>query len=185
MKFQLLAALCLSLASCGYSAGLRAPEGYSTIGLEFFGNDSDLRDLEADLYQAISLSLNQLVGTPLAAPGEANLVVRGNIIEYRRRGGARDENNLRQETGVRLTVEAYLWNRRTGARVGSISTSEIETGYTVGQGSFDTSTIDETVRDPNLERANELNARARALRLTAEKLVFELFATPTAAVKKP
>jgi len=176
MKWLIAAVLCLSAASCGYSAGLRAPEGHNSIGLELFGNSSDLRDLEADLYQAISLSMNQLVQSPLVAPDDADLVVRGRILEYRRRGGARDEKNLLQETGVRISLEAYLFNPSTGQQVGQLAQSTIETGYTVGQGSLDTSTIDETRRDPTLERSNEVSARARTLRLAAEELVFELFA---------
>lgn len=176
MKWLLAAILCWGAAGCGYSAGLRAPEGHHSVGLELFGNVSDLRDLEADLYQAISLSMNQLVQSPLVAPDDADLIVRGRITEYRRRGGARNDNNLLQETGVRIGLEAYLFDPQTGKQVGPLAKSTIETGYTVGQASFDTSTIDETRRDPNLERANELDARARTLRLAAEELVFELFA---------
>ncbi len=170
------AGLMLIVASCGYSSNLRAPEGHSSVGLELFGNATDLRDLEADLYQAISLSMTQLVGTPLVEPGSADIVVRGKILDYRRRGGIRSVFNSLQETGVRVTVEAYLWNRSTGTQVGETANSTIETGYIVGQGSLDTSTTNETRRNPIQELAAERDARTRALRLAAEELVFELFA---------
>lgn len=174
MKLWLPILASVFATSCGYSAGLRVPEGHETVGLEVFANPSALRNLEADLYQALSSSMTQLVLTPLVAPDHADLVVRGRIIEFRRRGGVRNENNRLEETGNRITVEAWL-ETRAGKRVGELAETTMETGYIIGEGSFDTSTIDETRRNPTLERSNELQARQRTFRLAAEELVFELF----------
>ncbi len=175
MKTWLLTLACLFAVSCGYSSGLRVPEGHESVGLEVFANPSALRNLEGDVYRALSASMTQLVSTPLVAPDDADLRVRGRIIEFRRRGGVRDENNRLQETGNRVTVEAWL-ETPSGTRVGELAETTMETGYIVGEGSLDTSTLDKTVRNPIQERANELSARERTLRLAAEELVFELFA---------
>ena len=41
----------LLLCGCGYSSGFVLPEGNTTVGVEFFGNDSRLRNLEAELHE--------------------------------------------------------------------------------------------------------------------------------------
>lgn len=174
----LLAMTALLFASCGYTSIMRLPDGYETIGLEVFDNPSDLRNLEADLYQAMSQSMMQYVAAPLASPGTSDLVIRGRVVEYRRRGGVRNELNRLSETGVRITLEAHLYDPSTGRQVGESVQATQEIGYIVGEGTLDTSTIDETRRDPTLEREAERIARNRALRLASEEIVFELFATP-------
>lgn len=178
MKSWLLAPL-LALASCGYSTNMRLPDGYDTVALEVFENSTDLRNLEADLYQAMSQSMVQYVSAPLVAPGQSDLVIRGRIVEYRRRGGVRNEVNRLDETGVRITLEAHLYNKITGAQVGRTVRATKETGYIIGEGTLDLSTIDETRRNTILEMEAERAARARTLRLVCEEIVFELFATPS------
>ena len=168
----------LALTGCGYSTNMRLPDGFSSVGIEYFENTTDLRNLEADLYQALSESVMLFVAEPLAAPDDSDLILRGAIIEYRRRGGVRNEFNRLSETGVRIIVEAQLFDRHTGQAVGELARITKETGYIVGEGSLDTSTLDETRRNPTLELQEERRARARTLRLLSEELVFELLALP-------
>lgn len=109
------AALALALAACsgacGYSAGLRVPEGVETVGVEVFGNDSKLRDLELELHSALVDSTSRLVQAPIVDPREADLVLRGRVVEYRHRSGIRDPSNVLLETGVRIVVDVQLVRR--------------------------------------------------------------------------
>jgi len=101
-----------ALASgCGYTAGLRVPPGIDSVGVEVFGNDGRLRDLEIDLQEALSESTRRLVDAPLVDPGQADLVLRGRIVEYRKRGGIRSTDNELLEDGVRISVEVQLVRR--------------------------------------------------------------------------
>jgi len=103
--------LALAVGSCGYSTGFRVPEGVQTVGVEVFGNDSRLRDLELELQDALVRSTSRLVHAPIVDPSEADLVLRGRIVEYRRRGGIRSPENVLLETGVRIVVDVQLVRR--------------------------------------------------------------------------
>jgi hypothetical protein len=110
-----VAALALVLGlvggACGYSTGFRVPAGVETVGVEIFGNDSLLRDLELELHEALVRSTSRLVHAPIVDPNEADLVLRGRIVEYRRRGGIRSPDNVLLETGVHIVVDAQLVRR--------------------------------------------------------------------------
>ena len=173
-------ALVCALASCGYSTRMALPEGYHGIGVEYFSNESDFRDLEAELYDAMSLSMLEFVRSPLLAPDRADVVLRGRILEYRRQGGIRDEVNRLLQAGVRVVVEGTLWDRRTGKEISAPRRSTVVLGYVVGEGASDTSTDVETNRNRPLELESERQARARALRLVSDELILKLFADPVA-----
>jgi hypothetical protein len=108
-----VAALALGLVAgaCGYSTGFRPPEGVETVGVEIFGNDSKLPDLELEMHEALVQSTSRLVHAPIVEPGKADLVLRGRIVEYRRRGGIRSSDNELLETGVRIVVDVQLVRR--------------------------------------------------------------------------
>jgi len=107
----LAAGLCALAAACGYSTGIRMPDGIESVGVEVFGNDSKLRDLEVELQSALVDAMERLVHAPLVDPGRADLVLRGRVVDYARRGGIRSAQNVRLETGVRIAVEAQLVRR--------------------------------------------------------------------------
>lgn len=163
-------------ASCGYTTRLEAEDGLQTIGLEVFLNDSDLRDLEAPLYEELSEAILERVRMPLVAPNQADLVVRGRILEYQRRAGIRSDENRLLETGVRLRVESWAVDTRSNEIISSPPPTTVDVGYVVGQGRFDLSTDDTTVRNRPLELRNEREARDRALRNLSERLILDLFA---------
>jgi hypothetical protein len=98
----------LGVAGCGYSTGLGLPPDERTIGVEFFHNDSPQRDIEKDLQSELAQSVERMVRAPLVSPERSDLVVRGRIVGYSRRGGIRSPDNELLETGVRITVEARL-----------------------------------------------------------------------------
>lgn len=163
-----LAGLALALSGCGWSAGLAAPDEGSTIGIEVFDVDRDVleRGLAPLFHSQLTRAASDLVDAPLVAPDSADYVVRGKIIEYRRRGGIRSEDFELLETAIRIRVEAWLVDRRTGETVGERVQNHVWSGY-----GLDAAT-------------NEDTARERAIHYLAETIVLDLFgpadATPPA-----
>jgi len=149
----------LGAAACGYRAGLTLPEHTETVGVEVFDNDSLLRNIELDLAQSLARAVTDRVSAPLVPSGRADVVVRGRIVDYRRRGGIRTRENELLETGIRFSVEASLVRRSTGEVLRETSTS-LWSGYFAG----------------DLE--SELAARDRAFVYLAEELVLDLFRPP-------
>lgn len=174
-----LAALAPLLGACGWHAGLVAPEGAEgarSIGVEMFDiGDAVLeRDLEPLLHDQLSRSVSDLVDLDLVSPRRADLLVRGRILEYARRGGIRSPDNDPLETAVRVTVEASLVVRSTGAVLGT-AVATIPSGYLTAELDQPALSLDE---DRYLigGRENEVPARQRALRFVADELVLDLFA---------
>lgn len=98
-------------AGCGYSTGLRLPDDVRTVGVEVFGNDSKVRDLEVEFQRLLVDSVDRLVHARIVPPDHADLILRGRIVSYERRNGIRSPDNVLLETGVRITIEAQLVQR--------------------------------------------------------------------------
>ncbi|MCA8981710.1 MAG: hypothetical protein H6831_03610 [Planctomycetes bacterium] len=150
--------LLLGAASCGYSSGLRAPEGYQSVGVAIFANDSKVPDLERDLHRFVSTSVRDAVEAPLTSPQLADVVIEGRILDYAHFGGIRGPNNELLETGVSISVESWLVDRATGERIGEAVYSGQTVGYTT------------------VEFGGEERSKDRSLAYLAEGLVLELFA---------
>ncbi len=150
---------CALLGGCGYSAGLRVSDRHSSVGLEFFGNDSYERDLERPFDDEMSRALRDFSDAPVVDVSHAEVVVRGMIRSYQRRSGIRSRENVLLETGVTIEVTAALYDRASGNRLSQDCKATSAVGYLVG------------------EAENELEARDRALRHIAEELVLDLFAS--------
>jgi hypothetical protein len=154
-----LLALALScLPACGYNSGLRTPEGYQSVGVAIFANDSKVPDLERDLHLFVSTSVRDAVEAPLTSPELADVVIEGRVLNYSHFGGIRGSENELLETGVSISVEAWLSDRRTGERIGEPVYSGQTVGYTT------------------IEFSGEERSRDRTLAYLAEGLVLELFA---------
>ena len=149
-------------SSCGYTAGLIVPEHARSIGVEVFRNDSPLRNLEIEITSEVARSISDLVHLRLVPPDEADIVVRGSITGYSRRGGVRDADNRQLETAVIVTVQATLVRRRTGAVLGS-SSAGISSGLVLE---------DNVVAD---DVPTEVAARDRGIEYLADRLVLDLF----------
>jgi len=154
-------ALCLA-TSCGYVAGLRAPEGARTVGVAVYSNGSNLRNLEVELTAEVAKAVSNLIDLPLVPPDEADVVIRGEVAGYQRRGGPRDEDNQRLETGVSITIASRLVDRRTDEVVRSTVTS-LGTGIVIESGVVADDTPEET------------EARDRAIENLATRIVLDLF----------
>jgi len=154
-----LASLAAALAAgaCGYSNNLRVASRYPSVGIEIFGNDSFVRDIEVPLNNQMTLALRDISDARLVEPSRADAFVRGRVISYTRRAGIRSPDNLLLETGVRIEVEAELFKRGSLEPVRRARASST-VGYTTD----------------NLD--NENSARNTALHHVAEELILTLFA---------
>jgi hypothetical protein len=158
----LLLALLGAAASCGYTAGLVVPENARSVGVEVFKNGTLLRNLEVEVTSEVARSIADLVGLPLVPPDEADVVVRGSITAYSRRGGVRDEDNRRLETAISVGVVADLVRRRTGEVLSSSATG-LAAAFVLE---------DNVVAD---DVPTEVAARDRAIENLADRLVLDLF----------
>lgn len=148
----------LLAGGCGWRAGLAVPEGAQSIGVEAARRSATVleRGLEPRLTDALSEAVVDWVDLPLADPRKADLVVRAELLEYRRRGGVRTTDNELIETAVFVRARAELVDRRTGRARGPVQAQEWS-GYALD--------------DVNNEEA----ASDRALRHVAVSLILELF----------
>ncbi|HVS19398.1 MAG TPA: LPS assembly lipoprotein LptE [Planctomycetota bacterium] len=182
-------ALALALAAgCGYSTGVRLPEQVQTVGVEIFGNDSKQRDIEVELQRLVADAVARLVHARLVPPDQADLVVRGRIVEYVRRNGIRSPQNELLETGVRITLEVQLVQRFEQSLV--VEGDEPERTDLPPMRSDDRNSMPRTAQNERVvrplrasqefgyltnENFAEPVARERTLRNLAERVVLDLF----------
>lgn len=157
-----LAAAPLALGTCGWHAGLQAPGGATSVGIDVFTADRHIleRDLEPRLNANMTRAFVDLLDIPLENPRRADLIIRGEILEYRRRAGTRSKDNDLLETGVLIEAEARLVDRRTGAIVVPNQRAHIWSGYAL---------------DGETAVQQEDAARERALQFLAQTLILDLF----------
>lgn len=159
-----------ALGSCGYKAGLAPdlPDGRTTatIGVEIFGNESQVPNLERQLHAALTDAARRHTSLELVSPERADLVLRGAIEGFRRGAGARTGQNRVVETREIVTVAAQLVDRAGDA----------ELGRTRRQVDFGTA-IDVPGR--------EGEARDNSLRNAAERVLLELLAGLHHGVTRP
>lgn len=154
----------LALSGCGYHTGLKLPEHTRTVGVEFFGNETQLRLLELDLSGELSRAVVDMLAVPLVPADRADIVIRGKISDFRRAAGARDENGQLLGGSLRLTVEASLIDRRSQENLGAANAA-LWSGFVARDASNSFA----------IARENDINARQRALRNIAQELVLDLF----------
>ncbi len=179
-RAALLAAVLLAaggLSSCGYSSGLRVSEKHSSVGVEFFGNESYERDLERPLDDEVTRAIRDISDAPIVASSKAEVVVRGRIRGYIHRGGIRSRENVLLETGVTIEVEATLVDRQSGKVIKGPVRAISSVGYSTGHLASDFETEDRPPQRVTEQSVNEGVARDRALRHIAEELVLDLFAS--------
>lgn len=156
MRRSIWALALATLGGCGYSTGLRLAPGYSTIGIEVFGNDSPERDLEREFHAALTRATRDLVDAELVSPERASLVMRGKVLAYYFRGGIRTADNVQVEAGLTISVEATLWDPLRDEPVAGPVVALTPVGFTLDDAS------------------NEEEARSRLVANIAERLVLDL-----------
>lgn len=155
--------LAAGLGSCGYKSGLTIGHETRTVGIEIFDNSSRQRlvpNLERDLHRAMTNAVVEVLNATVVDPSEAQLVIRGSLVDFRRRSGIRNSDNELLETGIRIAVSAELFEVDSGAKETSLATTSYasRSGYVLS--------------DSNGESA----ATARVLDNVAQWVVLDLFA---------
>ncbi len=147
--------------ACGYRTGLSPamPDGRpaESIGIEIFGNETLLPNLEQPLHAATTKSARRFLDLELRSPGRSDLVLQGSIKAFRRGDGARTPDNLFVETRDVILIEATLVDRARGIELGTTTVETI-----VG------SAIDVPGRE-NVQRE-------RGLKVAADQIVLSLVA---------
>jgi len=146
------------LAACGYSTGIRVKDRVGGVGITVFGNKTLEPDLERDFQDEFSRAIRSYTDAHIQPPETAEILVRGTVLHYQRRGGIRSSDNELLETGVFVETEAGLYDRRTDRALGPQRTARVWIGFVLD------------------EFEGEASARARAIRFVTEQLVLELFA---------
>lgn len=182
----LLLALAAVLQGCGYGAGFRIREPDRTIGVEFFDNRTLVPGLEVELQSQLAGAAQRMVHAPLVDPGRADLVLRGEVVSYSRRGGIRTTGNVLQESGVQIGIRAMLVRRGLPPRAEEEPSEEAPTrGRRPEQRSF-LGPGEQLLREVSfrqesgfrlLEPGGDLSARDRVLRSLAERIVLDLFSS--------
>ena len=144
------------LSGCGYSTGLQLAPEYGSLGVEVFENETQVRDVERDLHVAMTHFVRDRVSTALRAPGRADLVLRGEIIDFRYRGGIRSAGNQQLETGLSVVARASLWSRGEEELVAGPVLASTQVGYSLDA------------------PFGEQDARKRVLENLAERLLLDL-----------
>jgi hypothetical protein len=152
-----IALLALTLCGCGYSAGVRLPEGYRTVGVTVFGNAGPEPHLERDFYESLSRQTSRMLDADLVAPDRAELVIRGQIVDFRRLYGVLSPDNELLQTGVRMTISAWIEDRSLEVRLG------------------ETLAFDQSVRYVVRTGEEQLGASHDAIEHIAQELLLDLF----------
>jgi len=146
------------LGSCGYSTGIRVADRMRSVGVPFFGNETLERDIERPMQDALTSAIRSLTDVPIGEPATSEVVLRGVILEYHRRGGIRSTDNELLETGLYVQAEAGLYDNATDRPLGPQRRAQVWIGYVLD--------------DPTAAS----DAQDRAIRYVAEELVLDLFA---------
>jgi len=165
-----LGMLALLLSACGYRAGLAPDLGGGrptrTIGIEIFGNESQLPNIERQLHAALSDAARRHTSLELVSPARADLVIRGAIEGFQRSPGARTGDNRLVETQENVFVAAEIVDGARGITVG-----RTRTGVRFG------TAVDVPGREPA--------ARDNALRNSADRILLTLLAGLEYGVVRP
>ncbi len=153
----LLLTLVPGLGGCGYTTGLNLAPEYQRIGLEIFGNQTPLPDLELTLHRHMTRAARNLVSATLVSPNSAHLVVRGNVVQFQRRAGLRNKDNVWLEGGITMIAEATLVDGRDNQVVVGPLRASVSVGFA------------------RVGRETEGQSRERAIQNLAERLVLDLF----------
>ena len=157
----LLGLVALLAASCGWRAGYELPGGAQTVAVEYLDNRTLLRELEVPFAEELHRALLDRVPVQLGAGAETDLVIRGTLIDLRRRGGVTNVENDLLEGGEAIQVELVLVRRADG-EVLARAERQMDAGFAL-----------EPFESPSSAAAQPA-AQRRLLRYLAEGLVIDL-----------
>jgi len=148
-------------AGCGWRAGYELPGGARTVAVEYLDNRTLLRELEVPFAEELHRALLDRVPAQLGSGAETDLVIRGTLIDLRRRGGITNIENDLLEGGEAIQVQLVLVRRADG-EVLARAERQMDAGFAL-----------EPFESPSAASAQPA-AQRRLLRYLAEGLVIDL-----------
>jgi len=106
--------LAAALAACGYTAGVRLPEGVRRVAVPIFGNETFRRGLEFDLTAAVARAVLDRTDVEVTTVPQAQALLRGRIVSATTPTLVEGNPDELLEASVLLTVEAELVEARSG-----------------------------------------------------------------------
>jgi hypothetical protein len=122
------AVVALVAAGCGYSLGYRAPSEARSIAVPIFRNATFpiRREVEFELSNRVRQELGRLSSLRLADSEDADLILRGTIVEFRESLVVEGRGDEKIESNLVAVVDCVLENRLAGGarREFRVTTSE-------------------------------------------------------------
>lgn len=141
------------LAGCGYTFGARLPEGIATVEVPVFGNTTLVRELEFELTGALTEELKARTALALVSSnGDAKLS--GAVVEYRK-------VPIYESSGI------VIAGRITVVVVFKLESAGEENAIQEG-------TVSETQNFDSRSGILEQDARRKAMRILARKIVYQI-----------
>lgn len=148
------------LVGCGYSSGVRLPLGARSVGVEAFGNVGPFPEVEREVFAILSTQASRMIDGDVVPPGQADLLICGQIEDYRRLHGVQSAEGSLQESGVRIMLRAWLEDSREGQQIGQVLYYDQSVRYILGV------------------REGEAGARRAALDQLCQEVILDLFNQP-------
>jgi hypothetical protein len=105
-------------SGCGYSTNPLEYEGVETIAVPVFENKTLWRGHEFVLTQVVCQQIRQFTGYRLVdRPQEADLVLEGEIVDYRLPVSVEDRDDRAVESQVAMTLRLRVRNNRVGKQL--------------------------------------------------------------------
>ncbi|MFT7668711.1 MAG: hypothetical protein ACI8X5_001409 [Planctomycetota bacterium] len=164
-RFLLVLTPLALLTGCGYSSGIRLPDGAQSVGVTVFGNAGPFPELERELFSVLSSQASRMVDGEVREPKRADLLVRGEIIDYRRLMGVLNPDGELLQSGVHIVLRAWIEDRRIAAQIGESIYFDQSAHYIIHT------------------RAEEEGARRDALAQMCQELIIDLFSQPSYEVE--
>ena len=108
----------LCLPGCGYSVGYRAPPGVKTVAVPIFQNSTFglRRDIEFELTALVRSELHARTELRVVDSADADLILRGNIVEFDEDLVVQGRRNQKEESDVRAVVDLSIEDHVNGYR---------------------------------------------------------------------
>lgn len=135
------------MSSCGWHAGIELAPDEESIGLEIFDNRTRERGVEREFHAELARALHRLVDAPTHDPANADVIIRGEVKTFRRRGGISMRNNRQIETAVSVSASASLWDAASGRRLAGPVTARARVGYTLESPGHEREALQRTLRN--------------------------------------
>ena len=136
---SLLACVLVSLVGCGYSLGHRAPPGVRTVAIPIFHNTTFplRREVEFNLTSAVRQELQRRSSLRLVDSEDADMVLRGTILEFRETLLVEGDRDEKVESSVFAVVSLVLEDKFNGYEVELPRVTTSEPFSPSNQGSFE------------------------------------------------